>query len=73
MTTISKTEKTDFPGVKSKEIILHPDNVIELKSEKDPEGSVREICQEVDVPLFLRDSSEGQKCNAQDEKDKTVE
>lgn len=29
--------------------------------------------QESDIPLFVRDSSEGQKGNAQDEKDKTGE
>jgi len=30
-------------------------------------------CEESDTPVFLRDSSEGQKCDPQDEKDKTEE
>ena len=46
----------------------------ELRSEKETEGAVRELLhQESDIPLFLRDSPEGQKGDAQDEKDKTGE
>lgn len=46
----------------------------ELNSEKETKGPVRELLhQESDIPLFLRDSSEGQKGDAQDEKDKTGE
>jgi hypothetical protein len=49
-------------------------NVKELNSEKDTEEPVREpLCKEPDIPLFLRDSSDGQKCDAQDEKDETGE
>lgn len=49
-------------------------NVNELNSEKPAEESVRELPhQESDVPLFLKESSEGQKGDAQDEKDKTGE
>lgn len=49
-------------------------NVNELNSEKETEGPVRELLyQESDVPVFLKDSSEGQKGDAQDEKDKTGE
>jgi hypothetical protein len=53
-------------------------NVNELDSEKETEEPVRELIhhesdQESEVPLFLRDSSEGQKGDAQDEKDKTGE
>jgi len=54
---------------------LHQDkNVNELNSEKEPEEPVRDLLhQEPDVPLFLRDSSEGKKGDPQDEKDKTGE
>ena len=54
---------------------MHQDKKLnELNSEKGAEGPVRELLhQEPDVPLFLRDSSEGQKGDAQDEKDKTEE
>jgi hypothetical protein len=49
-------------------------NVNELNSERETEGLVKEpLCQESDTPLFLRNSSEGKKCDAQDEKDKTGE
>jgi hypothetical protein len=48
-------------------------NVNELSDEKKTEGLVKPLCQESDVPLFLRDSSEGQKCDPQDEKDQSVE
>lgn len=53
-------------------------NVNELNSEHENEGGVsepldQESARESDTPLFLRDSSEGQKGDAQDEKDKTVE
>lgn len=53
-------------------------NVNELNSEPETEGGVGELLhhesdQESEVPLFLRDSSEGQKGDAQDEKDKTGE
>jgi hypothetical protein len=48
--------------------------VNELNSEERPEALASEpLCQESDVPLFLRDGSEDQKCDAQDEKDKTGE
>lgn len=46
----------------------------ELNSEKDIEERIKELLhQESDTPLFLRDSSEGQKGDPQDEKDKTEE
>ena len=46
----------------------------EPNSEKETEEPVKELLhQEPEVPLFLRDSSEGQKGDAQDEKDKTGE
>lgn len=49
-------------------------NVDELNSEKPTEESVRELLhQEPDVPLFLKESSDGHKGDAQDEKDKTGE
>jgi len=53
-------------------------NVNELNSEPESEGEVRDLLhhesdQESEVPIFLRDSSEGQKGDAQDEKDKTGE
>ena len=49
-------------------------NVNELNSEKETEEPVRDLLyQEPDVPVFLRDSPEGQKGDAQDEKDKTGE
>jgi hypothetical protein len=49
-------------------------NVNELNSDKEPEEPVRELLHhESETPLFLRDSSEGQKGDAQDEKDKTGE
>jgi hypothetical protein len=55
-------------------ILDHDTNVNELNSEKETEEPVRELLhQESEVPLFLRDSSEGQKGDAQDEKDKTEE
>jgi hypothetical protein len=48
-------------------------NVNKPTSEKEPEP-VRELLhQEPEVPVFLRDTSEGQKGDAQDEKDKTGE
>jgi hypothetical protein len=49
-------------------------NVNELDSETAIAEPVRELLhQGPDVPLFLRDSSDGEKGNAQDEKDKTSE
>jgi len=48
-------------------------NVNELNSERETNEPVRKLYQESDTPLFLRDSSEGEKGNAQDEKDKTEE
>lgn len=49
-------------------------NVNELNSEKETEEPLREsLHQESDIPLFLRDGSDGKKGNAQDEKDKTEE
>jgi hypothetical protein len=49
-------------------------NVNELNSDKETEGPVGKLLyQESELPLFLRDSSEGQKGDAQDEKDKTGE
>lgn len=56
-------------------ITLHQDkNVNKLDSEKETEEPLRELLhQESDVPLFLKDSSEGKKGDAQDEKDKTGE
>lgn len=49
-------------------------NMDEPNSEKETEGPVKELLhQEPDVPLFLRDSPEGKKGDAQDEKDKTGE
>jgi hypothetical protein len=41
---------------------------------KGPEVPVKELLhQEADVPLFLRDKADGEKGDAQDEKDKTEE
>lgn len=56
-------------------ITLHQDkNVNKLDSEKETEEPLRELLhQESDVPLFLKDSSEDQKGDAQDEKDKAGE
>ena len=58
-------------------MILNQDqnkNVNELTSEKKIEALPSEpLCEETDVPLFLTDNSDGQKCDAQDEKDKTQE
>jgi len=49
-------------------------NRTELNSRKKAEVPVRELLhQEADVPLFLRDSSDGEKGDAQDEKDRTEE
>ncbi len=46
----------------------------ELNSENETEEPVRELLhQGSEIPLFLRDSSEGRKGDAQDEKDKTGE
>lgn len=54
---------------------MHQDpNVNELNSEKETEEPVRELLhREPEVPLFIKDSSEGKKGDAQDEKDKTGE
>ena len=49
-------------------------NANELNSEKDTEEPIKELLhQEPEVPLFVRDSPEGKKGDAQDEKDKTSE
>jgi hypothetical protein len=49
-------------------------NRTEPDSGKGTEVPVKELLhQEADVPLFLRDSSNGEKGDAQDEKDKTEE
>ena len=54
---------------------MHLDNnVNELDSEKETEEPVRDLLhREPDVPLFLKDASEGQKGDPQAEKDKTGE
>jgi hypothetical protein len=41
--------------------------------DKPEDPSEKIVSTELDLPLFLRDSSEGPKGNAQDEKDKTEE
>lgn len=66
---------TNPKSIRKDAIILHRDkNVNELNSEKETEEPVRELLhQEPDIPLFLKDSSEGKKGDAQDEKDKTGE
>ena len=49
-------------------------NTTEPDSAEATEVQVKELLhQEPDVPLFLRDSSDGEKGDAQDEKDKTAE
>ena len=49
-------------------------NVNELNSEPETDELVKELVQEEpEVPLFLQDSAEGKKGDAQDEKDKTGE
>lgn len=46
----------------------------ERNFEKETEEPVKELLhQEPEVPLFIKDSAEGKKGDAQDEKDKTVE
>ena len=46
----------------------------ELNSEKEPAKRVEDMLhREHETPLFLRDTSEGKKGNAQDEKDKVEE
>ena len=54
---------------------MHQENKVnELNSEKETKAPPREwLHQEPDIPLFLRDGSDGQKGNAQDEKDETEE
>ena len=54
---------------------MHQDkNVNELNSEKQTAELPKELLhQEPEIPLFLRDSPEGKKGDAQDEKDKTGE
>jgi hypothetical protein len=48
--------------------------VKELNSKQKTKEPVRELLHhESDTPLFLRDGSDGEKGNAQDEKDKTAE
>jgi hypothetical protein len=49
-------------------------NQSEPDSGEAPEVPVKKLLhQEADVPLFLRDSSDGDKGDAQDEKDQTAE
>ena len=53
-------------------------DVNELNSEPETDAPVKDLLhhestQESEVPLFLRDKPEGQKGDAQDEKDKTEE
>ena len=49
-------------------------NRTDADSAEVPEVPEKELLpQESDVPLFLRDSSDGEKGDAQDEKDKTAE
>ena len=54
---------------------MHQDtNVNDLNSEREAEAPLRELLhQEPEIPLFLRDGSDGQKGDAQNEKDKTEE
>jgi hypothetical protein len=48
--------------------------VSKLNQEKERgEMNPNQLHQEPDVPLFLRDTSDGKKGNAQDEKDRTEE
>ena len=49
-------------------------NMNEVNSREKAKEPLRDLLhQEPDIPLFLRDGSEGKKGNAQDEKDKTTE
>lgn len=53
-------------------------NVNEPNSEKETDGPVKDLLhhasdEEPEVPLFLRDTHDGQKGDPQDEKDKTGE
>jgi hypothetical protein len=54
---------------------LHQDkNVNELSSDQETEEPLRDLLHhEPETPLFLRDSPEGKKGDAQDEKDRTGE
>ena len=59
-------------------MILNQDqntNAIQLNAEKKAEVLISEpLCEESDIPLFLRENDDNtQKCDAQDEKDKTEE
>ena len=47
----------------------HNRDVSALNPEKENAKPITNLYRESDTPLFLRDSSEGQKGNAQDEKD----
>lgn len=64
-------------AIQKEAVILNQDqntNANELKSEPKIKEVDRERGDpEPDTPLFLRDGSEGEKGNAQDEKDKTAE
>lgn len=57
------------------DVCLNQDqNRNEPHSEKETGEQVAELLyQEVEIPLFLRDTSEGKKGDAQDEKDETGE
>jgi hypothetical protein len=70
--------------VKSKggDYLNHNQNTNVNEPDFEPRGGLKDksenpvggmISKKSDLPLFLRDSSEGQKGNAQDEKDKTEE
>ncbi len=56
-------------------MILPQDTIVnELNFKKEIEVPVRpQLYSKLDIPLFLRDSSDGKKGDAQDEKDKTAE
>ena len=58
----------------SRDIEQHVDtNSAEFKHGKDDEPVSKSLLKETSIPLFMSDSSEGNKGNAQDEKDETEE
>jgi hypothetical protein len=58
-------------------MILNQDqntNASQLNAEEKAEVLSEPLCEESDIPLFLRENDDNtQKCDAQDEKDKTEE
>ena len=70
-TEIATCKEPAMSGDREQHVDTNNELGLELKKEVDPVSKI--LFKEPSTPLFISDSSEGNKGNAQDEKDETAE